>query len=132
MVTAVEPDTLDWMLGMRFYLTAEDGMGGILKEKPEDFIVEELSTQDLSPDGGYLILNLEKRDWEMHNLVRAISRILRISKNRINWAGTKDKRALTRQRISIWKVEEQEIERLRLEGVKLDVIGRSRKKVALG
>ena len=132
MVTAVEPDTLDWMLGMRFYLTAEDGMGGILKEKPEDFIVEELSTQDLSPDGGYLILNLEKRDWEMHNLVRAISRILRISKNRINWAGTKDKRALTRQRISIWKVEEWEIERLRLEGVKLDVIGRSRKKVALG
>ncbi|OFV68514.1 MAG: tRNA pseudouridine synthase D [Candidatus Syntrophoarchaeum caldarius] len=132
MVVHVSPDSLDWITGVRVYLTDGQGIGGIIKAEPEDFIVEELSESDTGEEGNYLILDLEKRDWEMHNLVRVISRILGISRRRINWAGTKDKRAVTKQRISIWKIDASEIERIRLNGVKLNVVGRSQKKIAIG
>ncbi|RJS72030.1 MAG: tRNA pseudouridine(13) synthase TruD [Candidatus Syntrophoarchaeum sp. WYZ-LMO15] len=132
MVMRVSPGSLDWLVGMRFYLTGEQGVGGVIKQRPEDFVVEEISEQDLNSEGRYLIVELEKRDWEMHNLVREIAGILRISRKRIDWAGTKDKRAVTRQRISIWDVDEDMIDRIRIPGVRLRVLGRSRRKIALG
>ncbi len=55
-----------------------------------------------------------------------------MSQNRFGWAGTKDKRALTRQKISIWDVSENDVERIRLKDVELKVIGRSNKKISLG
>jgi tRNA pseudouridine13 synthase len=55
-----------------------------------------------------------------------------VSQNRIGWAGTKDKRALTKQKISIWNIEEVDIVRIQLKDVELKVIGRSNKKISLG
>ena len=83
-------------------------------------------------NGNYLIVELTKRNWDTHHLVRELSRILRLSRNRIGWAGTKDKRALTKQKISIWDTKEEDIARIRLKDVELKVIGRSNKKISLG
>jgi tRNA pseudouridine13 synthase len=83
-------------------------------------------------NGNYIIVELTKRNWDTHHLVREISRVLRVSQNRIGWAGTKDKRALTKQKISIWDTKEVDIARIRLKDVELKVIGRSNKKISLG
>ncbi len=77
-------------------------------------------------------MELTKRNWDVHHLMRELSRILRVSQNRFGWAGTKDKRALTKQKISIWDISEEDVARVHLKDVELAVIGRSNKKVSLG
>ncbi len=64
--------------------------------------------------------------------MRDLSRILRISQQRFGWAGTKDKRAITKQKISIWDVSEEDLSRIRLKDVELKPIGRSNNKISLG
>jgi len=64
--------------------------------------------------------------------VRDLARILRISQNRFGWAGTKDKRAITKQKISVWDITQDELSRVHLKDIELKAIGRSNKKVSLG
>lgn len=77
-------------------------------------------------------MELTKKNWDIHHLVRDLARILRISQSRFGWAGTKDKRALTKQKISIWDVGEEDIARVRLRDVELKPLGRSNRKLSLG
>ena len=101
---------LDRNLGMDYYITDDPGCGGVIRSLPEDFKVEEVG-ESLNYEGGrYLVLDVEKKDWDTHHLIREISRQLRISQKRFGWAGTKDKRAVTRQRISIMNLDESELE----------------------
>jgi len=83
-------------------------------------------------NGKYLIVELSKRNWDTHHLVRELSRILRVSQDRFGWAGTKDRRAFTKQKISIWDMNEEDMSRIRLKDVELTPVGRSNKKISLG
>ena len=76
---------------MDFYITDSPGCGGIIRSHPEDFLVDEVF-EDLGYEGGrYLVIEVEKTDWDTHHLIREMSRHLRISQKRFGWAGTKDK-----------------------------------------
>ncbi|HZD43595.1 MAG TPA: tRNA pseudouridine(13) synthase TruD, partial [Methanomicrobiales archaeon] len=55
-----------------------------------------------------------------------------ISHRRIGWAGTKDKRAITTQFISIYNGEREQVERLHIKDLSLEVIGRSPVAISLG
>ncbi|CAD6494531.1 MAG: putative tRNA pseudouridine synthase D [Candidatus Argoarchaeum ethanivorans] len=124
---------IDETIGIETYATSSDGTAGILKSQIDDFVVEEISNREEEEESGkYLILEVEKRNWDTYKLIRDLSRILKVSRNRFGWAGTKDKRASTRQKISIWDMEEEEINRIRLTDVSLRVLGRSNKKISLG
>ncbi|RZB29069.1 MAG: tRNA pseudouridine13 synthase [Candidatus Argoarchaeum ethanivorans] len=123
---------IDETIGIETYATSGDGTAGILKSQIDDFVVEEISNREEGESGKYLILEVEKRNWDTYKLIRDLSRILKVSRNRFGWAGTKDKRAITRQKISIWDMEEEEINRIRLTDVSLRVLGRSNKKISLG
>lgn len=122
----------DNTIGIGLYYTRTPGIGGCIRQKIEDFCVEELTNRMESANGKYLILELAKKNWDIHHLIRDLARILRISQKRFGWAGTKDKRALTKQKISIWDVSEEDIARVRLKDVELKVIGRSNKRISLG
>ncbi len=122
----------DDAIGICLYYTKAPGIGGIIRQQSEDFCVEELTNRIEITNGNYLIVDLTKRNWDIHHLIHNLSRILRISQSRFGWAGTKDKRALTRQKISIWDMSEEEIARVRLKDVELKVVGRSNKKISLG
>ena len=122
----------DRQLGMNYYVTDTPGCGGVIRSSPEDFRVEEVY-EDLNYEGGrYLVLEVEKKDWDTHHLIREMSRQLRISQKRFGWAGTKDKRAVTSQRISIMNLKEQELERLTLPDLNIKVLGRTNRSVGLG
>jgi tRNA pseudouridine13 synthase len=117
---------------MEYYATDAPGCGGVLRSSPEDFLVEEIY-EDLRYEGGrYLVLDVEKREWDTHNLVRELARQLGISQKRFSWAGTKDKRAVTRQRMSVTNLEERDLARIRLPDVKIRVLGRTNRPVGLG
>lgn len=123
---------MDNTFGIGLFYTKTQGIGGTIRQQIEDFVVEERTNRIESTNGKYLIIELTKRNWDMHHLIRDLSRILRISQSRFGFAGTKDKRALTKQKISIWDVSEEDIARLRLKDVELKLIGRSNKKISLG
>lgn len=123
---------LERLMGIEVYLTDEDGIGGDLRVEPGDFRVNEVSDFKVGTSGGYLIVRLTKENWETHHLIRDLSRQLGISDERIGIAGTKDKRAVTTQLMSIRGVSEEQLSRVDLPRVKLEPVGRANKDIGLG
>ena len=112
-----------------------------IKREPEDFIVEEITPDKkvLEVDGKYglkdgegdqLICVLQKRNWDTNLAISEIAGRLFVSRKRIGFAGTKDKRAVTVQRVSLWKIKN--IEQLRIKDMRLTPLGYSSERVELG
>jgi tRNA pseudouridine13 synthase len=123
---------IEKQIGIKLYSTDTNGLGGQPRQEVEDFIVKEVTNREEGNEGKYLILELVKRDWDTHHFTRTLAKILQISQKRISVAGTKDKRALTTQKISIFDVDASEIEKIHLKDIELKVLGRSRKSIELG
>jgi len=125
------PDT-EKQMGIELYCSSVAGIGGELRQKPEDFIVKEITNREENETGKYLIVEVTKKNWDTNHLMRDISRKLGISQKRISFAGTKDKRAVTTQKISIYDMTKEAIDSFYMKDVELKVIGRSNKAVELG
>ncbi|MDQ1276126.1 MAG: tRNA pseudouridine13 synthase [Euryarchaeota archaeon] len=128
----MEVPEIEKQIGINLYSTDTRGLGGQLRQEIEDFIVKEITNREEGQEGKYLILELTKRDWDTHHFTRTLARILQVSQKRISVAGTKDKRALTTQKISIYDTDASEIKKIYLKDVEMKVLGRSRKSVELG
>ena len=95
--------TAETKIGMHNYLCDTDGTGGHLKTLPEDFVVREISDPPRQKDNGdYSIATVTARNWETNRMVRLMSRSMGVSRDRIGFAGTKDKRAVTTQLMSVY------------------------------
>ncbi|NPE28542.1 tRNA pseudouridine(13) synthase TruD [Methanococcoides sp. SA1] len=119
-------------IGIDLYTTKTPGIGGKLRQQTEDFGVIEITNREEGTEGKYLILELTKRNWETHHLIRDLTRILRISQKRVGFAGTKDKRAVTTQKISIYDMDEEALQNVHLKDTELKILGRSNKSLELG
>lgn len=83
-------------------LTADlPGIGGRIKTEPDDFEVEEIPAYLPSGSGDHLYLWIEKRDMGAEYLLRQVSKRLGIATQDISTAGLKDRRAVTRQWLSL-------------------------------
>ena len=91
-------------IGISVYWTRGiPGIGGKLKVDPDDFFVDERSIfPPEDPKGDYTVAVVRHRNWEMNRLVRRLGSNLRIGRNRIAFAGTKDKRAVATQLMTFW------------------------------
>lgn len=84
------------------WLTADlPGSGGIYKEQPEDFQVEELPLYPCSGNGEHLYLWIEKEGISSRELLKQLAGGLKLKERDLGYAGLKDARACTRQMISI-------------------------------
>lgn len=84
------------------YLTANlPGIGGRLKDQPDDFIVDEIPAYEPCGSGEHLFLWIEKRDLPHDLLLKKVARTLDIKTDDIGCAGIKDRRAVTRQYLSV-------------------------------
>lgn len=91
----MEPPSIERQVGMEVYLTSAPGVGGKLRFFPEDFLVEELSLPPPRVEGGdYVAVRARMRNWETNRLIREMSRSMGVSRHRIQFAGTKDKRGV--------------------------------------
>ena len=96
------------------------GIGGRLRCYYEDFLVEELPKAfPACEEGDYLHFTLEKRNWETIAAVKSIARSLGVSTGRFGYAGNKDKKALTRQRVAVWGVKPNRLMEVRIDGIRL-------------
>jgi tRNA pseudouridine13 synthase len=84
------------------YLTADlPGIGGRIKERPEDFFVEEQPLYQPSGEGEHIYLFVEKRAMSTPAAVREIARHFGVHDSAVGYAGLKDKHAVTRQVLSV-------------------------------
>ena len=75
----------------------------MIKEKPEDFIVRELMELELDDSGEYTYYELTKTNITQEDAFKTICNKLNVKRKLINYAGTKDKKAITTQCISIFE-----------------------------
>jgi len=120
-------------LGMRWYASSTEGIGGRLRTSPSDFIVEEIPLEGKGgTTGPYLICRLTKTNWELQHAVREIAKRLGISHRRIGWAGTKDRNAITTQWISIYDVTAEQVRGVQLKDIVLEPLRNANEALALG
>ncbi len=125
------PYPLEQDLGLKWYISDTPPIGGVLKESAEDFVVDEMPLS-FGTTGKHLICRLTKKNWESHRAIKEIAKKLGISHRRFGWAGTKDRRALTTQYISIYDVPAERIGEIKLKDIKLEAVGRSDSPLHLG
>ena len=77
------------------------GTGGVYKEQPEDFQVEEIPLYPCSGSGEHLYLWIEKSGISTRELLNQLCKGLRLKEREIGYAGLKDARARTRQMVSV-------------------------------
>ncbi|WP_254280026.1 tRNA pseudouridine(13) synthase TruD [Haloarcula marina] len=131
-----EAHPIERTVGMEYYVSDADGVGGRLRASPADFRVTELEAFDTAPvdadTGGYphLVLRVELSNWDTNDFASALSDRLGISRERVSWAGTKDKRAVTRQLFSVKGVGPADVPEL--DGADIEVVGRAGRPVLFG
>jgi len=121
---------------MAHYVSDVDGVGGRLRDRPEDFRVRELEAFDVQPVDAdpdaypHLVLRATLRDWDTNDFAKRLSDALSASRERVSWAGTKDKRAVTTQLFSVDRVDPDAIPEI--DGAELTVVGRAGRPVLFG
>jgi len=113
--------------------TAElEGIGGTLKESPEDFRVMEIPAYPASGKGDFLWLTVEKRDLAHGELLRRFKNVLGLHSKEIGFAGAKDKRAITTQTMTVPSHVEDQLKRL--EGPELQIrhVDRHEQRIRMG
>ena len=119
-------------LGISWYASDAEGIGGRLRATAEDFIVEEIPPEKKQTTGPFLICRLTKKNWELQHAVKEIAKRLGISHRRIGFAGTKDRNAITTQWISLYNVTREQVAAIYLKDITLEPVGPSNEGLSLG
>jgi tRNA pseudouridine13 synthase len=114
-------------------LTADlSGVGGRIKDVPEDFEVEEVPAYEASGQGDFLYLWVEKRDMGAEYFARQVARRLGIAPGEVGTAGMKDRRAVTRQMVSVPAACAERVEALNGDGLRVLSVSRHGNKLKPG
>ena len=135
---------LEKELRIEAYTSKSLGIGGKIRQFPEDFIVEEVLSNgseaqielieppQISRRGRYLVCVLVKRNWDTILAVKKIANQLGISPERIQIAGIKDTKAITAQHISISRTIPEQISKIKIKDITLYPLHFSDEKIHSG
>lgn len=88
------------------YLTSDlPGVGGSIKNRVDDFVVEEIPRYEACGEGTHVFFMIEKRGLTTRDAIGRISRALGCKRHDVGYAGLKDSRGVTRQVLSVEHVE---------------------------
>ncbi|AMK16374.1 tRNA pseudouridine(13) synthase TruD [Methanobrevibacter olleyae] len=96
------------MLNANTYVTKEEGIGGTIRNRWEDFYVEEIPEVIPEGEGPNIYIWIEKLGRTTLDVLLDIARDLHIDRKRMGFAGMKDKKAITRQWICIANMDSDE------------------------
>lgn len=127
---------------MLAYLSSCEGIGGRLVKSPETFIVEEIMKDgkvlevderiEGEGNGEFTHFVLQKRNWNTLQALKVISSSIGCSLKRFGYAGTKDRRALTVQLCSVWRIPPERIMALRIRDIRINGAWSSEEPVRMG
>ena len=125
-------DSLAEAIGLIGYATEDVGIGGVLKSRVADFRVDEIATTiTLNPKGRFTVAKVTLTNWETNRFCNNLAKKLGISRNRIFFAGTKDKRAVTSQ-IFVIDAPQFKVAEVEINDVVIEVLGRTHQKIGFG
>jgi len=131
-----EAHPLERQVGIDYYVSDGPGVGGRLRADPADFRVREIEAVEPEPldaDAGaypHLLVRATLTDWDTNDFAGALSSALGISRERVSWAGTKDKRAVTTQLFSVRGVAAADLPDL--SGAEVEPLGRVGRNLEFG
>ncbi len=99
---------------------------------PDTFVVEEIPAYAPGGEGEHAYLWIEKRDLTTLEAVNRIARVLGVDARDVGYAGMKDRRATTRQWLSILGVETSRAEAVSVDGVRVLEASRHGNKLRIG
>ncbi len=115
------------------YLTADlPGIGGQIKVRPEDFIVEEMPLYEPSGGGIHCYARIEKRGIPTLAAVNVFAKALGRRSMDVGYAGLKDAQAVARQTFSIEHEGHERIAALKLPNIKILNVTRHTNKLKIG
>ncbi len=82
-------------------ITGATEPGGLIKARPSDFLVDEIPGVEPSGEGEHLLLGVHKEDMMHDELLRVIAKHYGVDLSAVGHAGIKDRRAVTRQTLSV-------------------------------
>jgi tRNA pseudouridine13 synthase len=133
-----ESHPVEQAVGIEYYVSEADGTGGRLRGRPEDFRVRERESFDVdvhpvdADSGSYphLVFRAKLSGWDTNDFASALSNKLGISRERVSWAGTKDKHAITTQLFSVKLPDRTELPDL--GDADVEILGRAGRPVLFG
>ena len=108
------------------------GIGGVIKQRNEDFFVQELPLYEPSGEGEHVYCEIEKVGLTTFDAINRIAGALGVSTRDVGYAGLKDARAITRQVFSVWGTTEEKVMGLQLPGITVRWAARHGNKLRLG
>jgi tRNA pseudouridine13 synthase len=108
------------------------GIGGVIKERPEDFLVEELPLYSPSGQGRHTFFEIRKERLSTFQAVQSIARALRVPPGSIGYAGIKDARAITSQVLSVEAVPPEAVTALQVPHIQVLWAKRHRNRLKIG
>ena len=103
---------------------------GVIRQQPEDFIVDEISSVEFTGEGEHVCLHIRKRGLNTEDVARQLSKLSGVKRRDVSFAGMKDRHAVTTQWFSIYMpgMDEPDWQSLNNEDVHvLEVIRNARK-----
>ena len=120
-------------IGMETFFTKDVGILGKLRTIPEDFVVVERTKEFPRLEKGNVTFAwVTSVNWETNHLIKELSKELHISRKRIMFAGTKDKRAKTSQILSFYRVNPEAVKHISLKDVEISDVFLSNRMLKLG
>jgi tRNA pseudouridine13 synthase len=84
------------------YVTADiPPLGGVLKQRPEDFLVDEQPQYQPCGEGEHIYMLVQKRGMSTMHMLGVLAEHFGVKRGNLGYAGLKDKHAITRQVISL-------------------------------
>jgi tRNA pseudouridine13 synthase len=115
------------------YSTPEfPGIGGSIKQRPEDFFVQEIPLYEPSGQGEHVYCEIEKIGMTTFNAIDQLARALAVNARDIGYAGMKDANAITSQVFSIAGTTESAVMNLHLPNMTVKWAVRHGNKLRLG
>ena len=137
---------LERLAGIEVYATQCLGIGGVIRQFVEDFVVEEVLVDGSKAEinqsakrqvlgsspvkNRYLLCVLVKRNWDMFQALRLIAEQLGINARGIQIAGIKDAKAVTAQHITVEGITAEQIQKIQVKDIKIRPIGYFRSKLS--
>lgn len=132
---------------MDVYITKPEGVGGVIKQLIDDFIVEEILVDNTiaSVNGvvptrvlgssvqkqRFMLCLMVKRNWDTFIATKNVAKSLGIDSTRVQFAGIKDAKAVTAQHITIENVSLEEAAKVDVTDVKVIPVGYVREMMSL-
>lgn len=108
------------------YLLGQPQSSAVIRECPEDFVVDENLGFDLSGEGEHLFLLVRKRRQNTQWVVRELAKVFAVKPRDVSVAGLKDRHAVTTQWISIHMPGKPEKDWIDIDLENVEVLQRKR------